>query len=252
MMKMTAAIFDLDGVITKTAKVHFSAWKKIFDHFLQQRASDQQSSFQPFTYQDYLNYVDGLPRYKGIKTFLSSRNIIIDEGHPDDDGKKNTVYGLGNYKNQVFQEVLEEKGVEVFPSTIKLIKNLRAQDIKTGVVSSSKSCRMILAKAKIENLFDVRVDGLTSIELHLQGKPEPDIFLKAAERLAVKPEQCMIVEDAISGVQAGSKGGFRFVVGIDRHGSLAETFKQNGAHLVVTDLDQLSIQIIEQWFSSRN
>lgn len=245
-MTIDGVIFDMDGVVTDTAKVHYRAWKIMFDDFLNHYAHKRKIPYVPFTQEDYLYYVDGMPRYDGIKSFLSSRNIKIPFGDPTDSANKESVCGLGKRKNDEFLHLIERDGVDLFPSTIALIKNLHEYHIKTAIVSSSKNCKTILKKAGIEELFDTRVDGETLNKLGLLGKPQPDMFLEAAKRLSVEPKNSIVIEDAISGVQAGRAGNFRLVVGIDRKGTLHETFKSNGADLVVLDLEDLSIDEIEK------
>lgn len=243
-----AIIFDLDGVITKTAKVHSAAWKKMFDDYLKQRADTKGERFQEFTHQhDYLPYVDGKPRYKGVESFLKSREIEIPYGDPSDSDDKETICGLGNRKNRYLNEVLEQQGVEVYESTIALIKELIAKEIKVGVASSSKNCQSVLQAANIEELFETRVDGIVSANLGLKGKPEPDIFQTACDNLKVPYNEAVIVEDAVSGVQAGFNGHFGLVLGIAREDNHHE-LKTNGADIVVSDLAEMSLNRIEAWF----
>ena len=193
-----AVIFDLDGVITKTALVHSLAWKKMFDGYLKGRAQKEQKPFEEFTHNnDYLPYVDGKPRYKGVASFLLSRGIKLDYGHVDDTLEKETVCGLGNRKNQAFTDVLQKDGVQVYASTVKLIKQLLQKGIKVGVASSSKNCQVVLEAAGLSHLFETRVDGVVSVELKLQGKPEPDIFTTACDNLGITYDRAVIVEDAV-------------------------------------------------------
>jgi alpha,alpha-trehalase len=237
-----AVIFDLDGVITKTAKVHAAAWKRLFDDFLEaKRREDDSDRYAPFDIQrDYRRYVDGKPRYDGIKSFLDSRDIRLPFGNPDDEPGKETVCGLGNRKNEIFHGLLEEKGVEVFPSTLELIRSLRSNQIQTGIVSSSKNCGAVLKVTGITNLFDVKVDGNDAEDLKLEGKPAPDIFLEAAKQLGVSAERAVVVEDAESGVQAGRQGGFGLVIGVDRDDN-RKSLLRNGADCVVKDLSEISV-----------
>jgi beta-phosphoglucomutase family hydrolase len=212
-----AVIFDLDGVITKTALVHSAAWKKMFDEYLLDREKRFGESFIEFNHErDYLPYVDGKPRYKGVDSFLKSRNIEIPFGDPSDPPGKETVCGLGNRKNEAFNDVLKNEGVEVYESTIELLKVLKEKGMHVGVASSSKNCKAVLEKAGILDWFETRVDGVVSAEMGLQGKPEPDIFTTAADNMGVKYDQAVVVEDAVSGVQAGKKGNFGLVLGIAR------------------------------------
>lgn len=244
-----AVIFDLDGVITDTAKVHAAAWKSMFDDYLRTRATKCSEDFCPFTLEDYRSYVDGKPRYDGVCSFLSSRGIQLTYGNPSDGPEKETVCGLGNRKDRIFANIITQNGVEVFESSVRLIRQLEISGIRCAVVSSSKNCRLLLQIAGIEDLFEARVDGIVSAELGLKGKPAPDIFLKCAELLKVSPERSVVVEDAISGVQAGRDGGFGLVIGVDRVG-LCETLRKNGADVVVTDLSHVSPDDINEWYRS--
>jgi len=241
-----ATIFDLDGVVTQTAAVHAAAWEKLFNDYLRARSEEEgkpmEENYRPFdTGEDYRRYVDGKPRYEGVKSFLESRGIQLSYGDPGDAPGTETYTGLGNRKNQLFRKIIEEEGVTVFSSTVELIQQLREEGVQTAVVSSSKNCAHILETAKLSHLFDVRVDGIVSAELGLEGKPAPDIFLKAAEMLGVSPERSVVVEDAISGVEAGKRGGFAFVVGVDRTGH-PEALREHGADIVVGDLGELSLE----------
>lgn len=245
-----AVIFDLDGVITKTALVHSAAWKKMFDDFMLEHAKNHNKAFQEFTHTgDYLPYVDGKPRYKGVQDFLRSRGIELPEGNPADSADMLTVCGLGNRKDLAFNEILRRDGVAVYESTIELIKQLKEHDIRIGVASSSKNCGPVLEAAGISHYFETRVDGVTSVQLQLKGKPEPDIFTTAADNLGVSYEKTVIVEDAVSGVQAGKKGDFGLVLGIAREENEQELLLQ-GADLVVTDLAEISLEGINDWFQS--
>jgi trehalose-phosphatase len=235
-------IFDLDGVVTRTARVHAAAWKRLFDEYLEGRAPAPGEDLRPFdTDMDYRRYVDGKPRYDGIRSFLESRGIKLSHGSPEDDPDRETVCGLGNRKNRYFHRELQERGVEVFDSTIGLIRAIRALTLKTAVVSSSKNCRPVLETAAIGGLFDVIVDGVDSERLDLRGKPAPDIFLEAARRLGLDPMRAVVVEDAISGVEAGRKGNFGCVVGVDR-ADQADALRQHGADIVVKDLGEITVQ----------
>ena len=234
--RFDAVLFDLDGVITATAKVHAACWKKMFDEFLRRRPDEPFSSFDIQT--DYPTHIDGKLREDGVRSFLQSRGIYLPEGDPADPPSYETVHGLGKLKDRMFKEILRTEGVEVYEGAVELVNQLRGQEIKTGVVSASKNCKSVLEAASIDHLFDVRVDGEVANQLKLPGKPAPDKFLKAAQQLGVKPERAVVVEDAISGVQAGRAGGFGLVVGVDRKGQ-AEELKKNGAHIVVTDPGEL-------------
>lgn len=237
--KFDAVLFDLDGVITATAKVHAKCWKQAFDEFLKRRAEENNEDFQPFDIEkDYEEYVDGKPRNDGVESFLKSRHIELPQGNPDDPPGKETVWGLGNRKTELFDQALKDEGVDVFAGSVAWLRRLRQQGVKTAVVSSSKHCQAVTEAAGIAGLFDTRVDGKVSAELDLKGKPAPDIFLKAAEMLHVPPEKAVVVEDAIAGVEAGHKGGFGLVIGVDRKGD-GEELRQHGADLVVKDLKEL-------------
>ena len=234
-----AVIFDMDGVITKTAITHAAAWKKMFDEFLQARADRNNEKFDEFTQSDYLAYVDGKPRYKGVASFLESRKISIPFGDPSDEAGKETICGLGNRKNDAFNEVIARDGVEVYESTAKLLEDLTAAGIKLGVASSSKNCAPVLEAVDLLSAFGARVDGVVSAELGLHGKPEPDIFTTACEMLGSTPAKSIVVEDAVSGVQAGAKGKFGLTLGIAREHNQKE-LAENGADFVVSDLEEIN------------
>ena len=252
MLNFDAVIFDMDGVITKTAVVHSLAWKKMFDAYLHFREKQYKEPFHEFTHaNDYLPFVDGRPRYKGVEAFLISRGINIPFGTPEDETGKETVCGLGNRKNECLNAVLEEDGVEVYDSSIMLIRELLDRNIKVGVATSSKNCITILEKAGITNLFETRVDGIVSAELGLKGKPEPDIFTTAADNLGATYSRSVVIEDAVSGVQAGHKGNFGLTLGVARENNIYE-LKSNGADLVVEDLSEISIDDIDNWFAFKN
>lgn len=238
--KFDAVLFDLDGVITATDRNHFAAWKTLFDSYLRRRAEQDGSAFAAFSESDMANYVDGKPRYEGVRSFLASRGIDLPEGTPDDSEDRETVYGLGNRKNRLFNESIDTEGVTVFEGTVAVIHALRALGIRCAVVSSSRNCRRVLKAAGLESLIDVRFDGVNATDLDLVGKPNPDTYLKAAEWVGVEPARAVVVEDAISGVRAGRAGGFGLVIGVDRAG-IAAALSDNGADLVVTDLAELLI-----------
>lgn len=247
-LNFDAVIFDLDGVITQTALVHSRAWKKMFDDYLHYREANFNEPFKEFrAKEDYLPYVDGKPRYEGVKSFLQSRGIELPFGSPDDLPELETVCGLGNRKNIAFNEVLEKEGVKVFDSTVSLIHDLRNSGIRVGVASSSKNCFAVLKAAGLLPLIETRVDGEVSAEMGLKGKPEPDIFLTAAKNLGVDPARSVVVEDAVSGVAAGRKGEFGLVLGIAREENENELY-ENGADVVVSDLEEISLQDINLWF----
>lgn len=248
-LKFKGAIFDLDGVVTKTAHIHAAAWKTMFDEFLKKWSEKENKPFVPFTHDnDYIPYVDGKPRYDGVKSFLESREIELPYGDKSDGPEKETVCGLGNKKNEIYNEIIKREGAFVFQSTIKLIKEMRKNKTKIGVASSSKNTKLILETSGIEDLFETRVCGIVSEELHLKGKPDPDIFVKAAEFLGLLPHECLMVEDAISGVAAGRNGNFGLVLGVARYGD-DEVLKTNGADIVVKDLGEISLADINKWFA---
>ncbi|MFZ2331098.1 MAG: trehalose-phosphatase [Atribacterota bacterium] len=247
-LAFSSVIFDLDGVVTKTATIHALSWKKVFDEYLRLREKRDGEPFQEFTYQrDYLIYVDGKPRYKGVQNFLESRNIHLPFGNPNDSPDQETICGIGNKKNKLFDKLLQKEGAEVFQSTITLIENLKNKGIKVGVASSSKNCLAVLKSAHLENLFETRVDGIVSQKLNLKGKPEGDIFVTAARFLNSHPENSVVVEDASSGVEAGRNGGFGLVLGVARENNEIELAK-HGADIVVTDLSEISVDLINDWF----
>jgi beta-phosphoglucomutase family hydrolase len=234
--RFDAVLFDLDGVLTATAKVHAASWKKVFDGFLADRASCGGTRFQPFRIDlDYGLYVDGKPRYDGVRDFLSSRDIHLPEGSREDPPGHDTVCALGNKKDGLIAAVMQAEGVDAYEDAVSLVRRLRILGLKTGVVSSSRHCAEALQAAGIADLFDTMVDGVVVQELDLPGKPAPDSFLEAARRLHVAPERAAVVEDAISGVKAGRAGDFALVIGVSRKNDAA-ALKESGAHVVVTDL----------------
>ena len=238
-----AVLFDLDGVLTKTASVHAAAWKRLFDGFLEQRAAATGEPFVSFDIDgDYRRYVDGKPRYDGVASFLKSRGIELPFGALEDTPGAQTVRGLGKLKDQYFTEQLRQQGVEVYEAAIALVRSLRAQEIKTAVVSSSNNCAAVLDAAGIAQLFDTRVDGIDIVRDGLQGKPAPDAFLEAARRLNAEPARAVVVEDAIAGVEAGSGGRFGCVIGVD-HGGHSPALREAGADVVVTSLAQVKIAV---------
>ena len=236
-----AVLFDLDGVLTPTASVHAAAWKKLFDAFLARRAADAGEAFVPFDLEaDYRRYVDGKPRYDGVRAFLESRGIHLPYGTPEDSPDAGTICALGNLKDQYFSQHLKQHGVEPYQAAVALVKTLRAQEIRTAVVSSSNNCAAVLEAAGIAQLFDARVDGLDLTRLNLKGKPAPDTFLEAAGRLRVEPSRAIVVEDAIAGVQAGRAGQFGFVIGVD-HSGQSQALREAGADAVVTSLAEVCV-----------
>jgi alpha,alpha-trehalase len=241
-----AVIFDLDGVVTDTAEAHARAWKQMFDDYLDDLAKRGAEPQPPFDLEeDYRRYVDGKPRYDGVRSFLASRGIDLETGSPEDPPQRETICGLGNRKNQIYQDVIDEGLVTVYPPAEDLIRRLRSRGIETAVVSSSKNCPKVLAAAGIEDLFSVRVDGVVSEARGLKGKPAPDIFLAAAAELKVSPERAVVVEDAVAGVEAGRKGEFGCVIGVDRNGRRQE-LKDHGADLVVKRLSDIDLGDLPQ------
>ena len=237
--KFDAVLFDLDGVLTDTAKVHASCWKRMFDDFLRRRAAERREAFQPFNIEtDYKQYVDGKLRYEGVRSFLESRGIHLPYGDSNAPANSETICGLGNRKNELVNEVLASDGVEVYDKSVVWVRQLHSVGIKTAVVSASRNCQTVLKAAGIEDLFDVRVDGEVAAKLALPGKPSPETFLTAARQLGVDPKRAVVVEDAIAGVQAGRAGGFGLVIGVARKGDAA-ALKEHGADIVVADLGEL-------------
>lgn len=237
--RFDAVLFDLDGVLTDTAKIHAACWKKLFDDFLKKRAAGDDEPSRPFDIAtDYKLYVDGKARFDGVRSFLESRGIHLPYGDPDSPPNNETICGLGNRKDEMVKEALESEGVEAYEGSVGLILHVRGRGIKTAVVSASSNCEAVLRSAGIADLLDVRVDGEVAARLGLAGKPAPDTFLQAAEELGVAPERAVVVEDAISGVQAGRNGGFGLVIGVDRKGD-PEALWENGADIVVTDLAEM-------------
>ncbi|MBD1396001.1 beta-phosphoglucomutase family hydrolase [Pontibacter sp. JH31] len=234
-----ALILDLDGVVTQTARLHAQAWKRMFDAYLKQRGEKEGKRYEPLDIEtDYREYIDGIPRYDGVRNFLKSRGISLPDGTPEDEEEDETVGGLGNLKNMYLQELLKQNGVDVYEDTIAWLKQQKQQGMRTAVISASKNCVDVLHVAGIERLFEEHVDGLQSAALGLKGKPAPDIFLEAARRLDIAPQEAAVFEDARKGVQAGKAGGFGLVVGIDRHHD-AEGLKSNGADLVIQEFPKV-------------
>jgi beta-phosphoglucomutase family hydrolase len=234
-----AVLFDLDGVVTDTASIHATCWKQMFDQYLRNRARNRGEAFRPFELAtDYRLYVDGKPRFDGVRDFLASRGIHLPEGNPEDSTDVETVCGLGNRKNDLVNLVIADVGVDPYDGTVRFIHQLRRNGFKIAVVTSSQNCTAVLKAAKLDDLFEVQVDGNTIHAQRLAGKPAPDTFLIAAKLLGVEPTRAVVIEDAISGVQAGANGNFGLVIGIARKGN-AEELKHHGAHLVVDDLAEL-------------
>ncbi len=234
-----AAIFDLDGVLTNSARTHAAAWKAVFDAFLQKWAQGRGLPFQPFDIEaEYLTYVDGRPRYDGVRSFLAARGITLPERAERDPEDPDTVHGLGERKTQLFRHALQ-KGIEPAAGAETLLKRLREARIRTAVASSSKNAQAILHAAGLEHHVDLRIDGLDADALGLPGKPDPALFLEAARRLGVQPSRTILFEDALAGVEAGKRGGFGCVVGIDR--GKGEALRQRGADVVVKNLQVVEV-----------
>jgi beta-phosphoglucomutase family hydrolase len=234
-----AVIFDLDGVVTDTASVHASAWRRLFDDYLASRPSRTVESYLPFTDEDYRRFVDGRPRYDGVRAFLASRRITEDPP---------VVRALGDRKDEYFRESVKQQGVRVFDSTVALVRSLRTAGMGVAIISASRNCLEVLKVAGLEDIFDVRVDGVVAGELGLPGKPDPAVFLEAARRLQVAPNRAVVVEDALAGVRAGRRGGFGLVIGVDRTGHPDE-LRAAGADLVVKDLAEVATAGHPGWAS---
>ena len=237
--RFAAVIFDMDGVVTRTADVHAAAWKRLFDDVLARHAHG--GAFKTFdTVDEYRRYVDGKSRYDGVRDFLASRGIHPPEGSPDDPPERETVCGLGNRKDELFLAQLREHGASAFPSTVELVKKLRGRGVRVAVISASRNAREILESAGVKDLFETRVDGVVAADLGLPGKPHPAVFLEAARRLGTEPARAVVIEDAVAGVEAGRRGGFGLVIGVDRAGQ-ADALRRSGADVVVGDLAQVNV-----------
>lgn len=236
---VTACLFDLDGVLTQTAKVHAEAWKAMFDEFLGQWAQEHGEEFRPFDKgHDYDEYVDGKPRYDGVRSFLESRRIELPQGTRDDPPEARTIDGLGNRKNELVLKLIHDRGVEAYEGSVRYVKAAIEAGLRRAVVSSSTNCRDVLKAAGIAELFEEIVDGVVADRENLKGKPAPDTFLAGARALGVEPGGACVYEDALAGVEAGRAGDFGFVVGVDRVGQ-AEALRKHGADIVVKDLAEL-------------
>ncbi len=236
---ITACLFDLDGVLTGTATVHDAAWTEMFDEFLRTRTArtgDPYSAFDPVV--DYNSYVDGRPRADGVRTFLSSRGITLPDGSPNDPPRRETVHGLANRKNEILLRLIRDHGVTPYPGSVRYLKAAKAVGLRRAVVSASANCAEVVRAAGLEDLLEVRVDGIVAAQRHLRGKPAPDTFLAAAEEVGVPAEAAAVFEDSVAGVQAGRDGGFGYVVGVDRVGHAAD-LQRHGASVVVRDLAEL-------------
>ncbi len=238
---ITACLFDLDGVLTKTATVHAAAWKEMFDEYLRARAERTGEKFVPFDpVADYDAYVDGLPRADGTRTFLHSRGIDLPEGGPNDPPDAETVHALSERKNQLVLHKIEHDGVEVYPGSVRFLRAVRAAGMPVAVVSSSANCAQVLASTGLDRYVDTRIDGIVAEREHLAGKPAPDTYLAGARALGVPPSAAAVFEDALAGVAAGRAGNFGYVVGVDRVGQ-ADELRRHGADTVVTDLAELLV-----------
>jgi beta-phosphoglucomutase family hydrolase len=236
---VNVCLFDLDGVLTQTAKVHARAWKTMFDEFLRRRAEDSGAEFRPFDEgADYETYVDGKPRYDGVRSFLESRGIALPDGTPDDPPDAQTVDGLGNRKNELVLEIIRHDGVEPYEGSVRYVTAARNAGLRCAVVSSSTNCRDVLEAADMLDLFEAIVDGNVARDKQLAGKPAPDTFLEGARQLAAEPAQATVFEDALAGVEAGRAGHFGHVIGVDRVGH-ADALREHGADTVVQDLAEL-------------
>jgi beta-phosphoglucomutase family hydrolase len=236
---ITACLFDLDGVLTQTAKVHAKAWKQTFDAYLHERAERDGEPFREFALpDDYDTYVDGKPRNDGVRSFLQSRNIDLPEGSPTDTPDDETIYGLGLRKNELVLKLIHDEGVEPYEASVRFVEAARDRGLRRAVVSSSENCKDVLEAAGIEDLFEVRIDGIVATREHLAGKPAPDTYLAAARELGVEPAQGAVFEDAEAGVAAGHAGHFGWVVGVDRTHH-ARALEAHGADVVVEDLSEL-------------
>ena len=236
-----AVVFDMDGVVTQTATVHAAAWKALFDAFLEARARRSGQPFRPFDVEsDYLPYVDGKARYDGVRDFLASRGVELPWGAPADPPDAETVCGLGNRKNDYFLRIVAEKGVQPFATTVTFIHQLHDAGVRTAIISASKNASAILDAAGVRDLFAAQVDGTVAEQLGLPGKPAPAVFVEAARRLNIAPPRAVVVEDAEAGVEAGHRGGFGLVIGVDRAGHAA-ALREHGADVVVKDLGEVTV-----------
>jgi alpha,alpha-trehalase len=239
--RLEAVVFDTDGVLTDTASVHAAAWTRLFDEYLRLRATRDGEPFRPFEEADYLRHVDGRPRYEGVAGFLASRGIMLPWGDPSDPPGRETVCGLGNAKDRLFVAHLRADGAQAFPASVALVRRLRAGGLRTAAVSASRNMVAVLESGGLRGLFDVEVDGVEAERLGLAGKPDPALFLEAARRLGVAPGRAAVVEDALAGVEAGRRGRFAVVVGVDRVGQAA-ALVERGADVVVADLGELALE----------
>ena len=241
--QLDAVLFDLDGVITRTAEIHAEAWKCLFDAYLKERLAAAGEDHSPFDEtRDYRRYVDGRPRVKGVKHFLLARGIDLSDGDTNDPPERETLNGLGNRKNGIFRDLIDQRGVAVYDCAVELLQRLHRAGFSTAVVTASKNCDLILEKAGLDGLFDVRLDGVEAEDLELAGKPDPDTFVEAARQLGCEPERAAVIEDATAGVMAASRGHFGLVIGIDRTGSQRNALLEKGADQVFDNLCRIGIQ----------
>jgi beta-phosphoglucomutase family hydrolase len=237
--RITTCLFDLDGVLTKTAAVHARAWKEMFDDFLREWSERTGEPFEPFDRPtDYDEYVDGLPRLDGVRSFLQSRGIELPMGEPSDPPGAETVHALGTRKNDLVLKLIREQGVEPFEGSVRFVETARDQGLRRAVVSSSTNCKDVLVAAGIDHLFEARIDGVVAERDGLAGKPAPDTFLAGARGLDAEPDEAAVFEDALAGVEAGRAGGFGCVIGVDRVGQ-ADALREHGGDVVVRDLAEL-------------
>jgi beta-phosphoglucomutase family hydrolase len=244
-----AVIFDMDGVITNSTPLHSRAWKEMFDQFLKIQAEEVSGPFKEFTHQDYLTYIDGKPRYLGVKSFLESRSFELPFGDPSQEPGYDTYCALGNLKNQLFNQSLTDQGVAIYPSSIDFIHTLQAAGIAIGLATSSKNATRVLELTGLTDLFQSKVDGIVSAELGLEGKPAPDIFHRACDEIGAAYNRSVVVEDASSGVEAGYRGHFGLVLGVARENNRDELIR-HGADLVVEDLEEINLTDLQNWFDS--
>lgn len=238
-LPVKAVILDMDGVITRTATLHAKAWNEMFDRYNLRREKKNQETFKPFDIGfDYPEYLDGVARYDGVKSFLASRNIDLSFGSEDDEPGDETICGLGNWKNELFHELLHREGVEVYEDAVKKVKEWKDKGLKTALISASKNSKLALESAGLSYLFDVCIDGIVSMKRNLKSKPSPEIFLEAARELGVDPSEAVIIEDSLAGIKAGVDGKFQKVIGVARNNN-EERLKKQGAHVAVNDLTKL-------------
>lgn len=236
---ITACLFDLDGVLTSTARLHAAAWTQMFNDFLLERARQSGQPYRAFDpLGDYNSYVDGRPRADGVRTFLASRGIALPDGLPDDPPARETVYGLGNRKNELLLEMIREGGVQPYPGSVRYLTAVRNAGLRRAVVTASANGAEVIRSAGLADLLEVRVDGIVAVQRSLRGKPAPDTFLAAADELGVAPASACVFEDSVAGVRAGKVGNFGYVVGVDRVGH-ADDLLRHGASIVVSDLAEL-------------